>query len=73
MGSGIELESYHLIVPSKSLSGHEIPSTFFFFTYLIKAQIIFFHLSNNHFLSLLIVPATRALHYALTGADVMVE
>lgn len=41
MGSGIELESYHLIVPSKSLSGHEIPSTFFFFTYLIKAQIIF--------------------------------
>lgn len=41
MGSGIELASYHLIVPSKSLSGHEIPSTFFF-TYLIKAQIIFF-------------------------------
>lgn len=40
MGSGIELASYHLIVPSKSLSGHEIPSTFFF-TYLIKAQIIF--------------------------------
>lgn len=34
IGSGIELASYHLIVPSKSLSGHEIPSTFFLHIWL---------------------------------------